>query len=42
MKLLMNPHLARSAGWENVNADVETYEVDEVTKWLKITNFQYS
>lgn len=42
MKLLMNPHLAKSAGWKSVTADVETYEVDEVTKWLKITNFQYS
>jgi hypothetical protein len=42
MRLLMNQYNILTSGRTNVTADVDSYEVDEVTTWLKITNFQYS
>lgn len=41
MHLLMNPRTSMTAGLQSVSADVETYELDDVTTWLKIDNFQY-
>jgi predicted glycosyltransferase involved in capsule biosynthesis len=42
MRLLMNQYNTLTAGRTNVTADVDSYNVDEVTTWLKITNFKYS
>jgi len=42
MQLLRNPSHSISKGWTDVSANVDVYEMDEHTSWIKITNFKYN
>lgn len=40
--ILRNVSLARTVGYKDVTATIETFIMNETTKWLKITDFKYT